>query len=196
MTYTQVLKGIANPQRVFSRPEIISKQSPVPKSPGVYAWYFKTIPEIVPTKSCITYGNLTLLYVGIAPKKPPRNGRAPSKEHLRSRIRYHMLGNAEGSTLRLSLGCILSNELGIQLRRVGSGKRMTFADGECHLSTWLEDNAFIAWVDCETPWIYEEQLIRDVSAPLNLQHNKHHEFHPILTRIRQQAKISAGELPI
>ena len=40
-----------------------------------------------------------------------------------NRIRYHFRGNAEGSTLRLTLGCLLIKPLGIELRRVGSGKR-------------------------------------------------------------------------
>ena len=31
-----------------------------------------------------------------------------------------MRGNAEGSTLRLTLGCLLAGELGLQLRRVGT----------------------------------------------------------------------------
>jgi hypothetical protein len=35
-------------------------------------------------------------------------------------IRYHYTGNASGSTLRLTLGCLLAERLGIQLRRVGA----------------------------------------------------------------------------
>jgi GIY-YIG catalytic domain len=46
----------------------------------------------------------------------------------------HYTGNAEGSTLRKTLGCLLANELGIQLWRVGSGNRMTFIEGEQALS--------------------------------------------------------------
>ncbi|MET9440781.1 GIY-YIG nuclease family protein [Streptomyces sp. NPDC006610] len=45
-----------------------------------------------------------------------------STQNLRKRVRYHYRGNAAGSTLRLTLGCLL----GLELRRVGSGKRMTF----------------------------------------------------------------------
>jgi hypothetical protein len=45
---------------------------------------------------------------------------AASKQALSHRVRYHMRGNAEGSTLRLSFGCILADQLGIELRRVGS----------------------------------------------------------------------------
>jgi hypothetical protein len=51
--------------------------------------------------------------------------------------------NAEGSTLRLTLGCLLADELGIELRRVGSGKRFTFSTGEKRLSEWMEANARI-----------------------------------------------------
>ncbi len=47
----------------------------------------------------------------------------------------HYAGNAEGSTLRKTLGCLLADELGIELRRVGSGTRKTFVDGEHRLST-------------------------------------------------------------
>ena len=50
-----------------------------------------------------------------------------SEERLRlsRRIQYHMRGNAEASTLRLTLGCLLAEELDIELRRVGHGKRLT-----------------------------------------------------------------------
>jgi hypothetical protein len=70
-----------------------------------------------------------LLYVGVSPSEPPRNGKAPSQQNLRKRIRYHFRGNAAGSTLRLTLGSLLAAELGIELRRVGSGNRFTFSDG-------------------------------------------------------------------
>ena len=46
---------------------------------------------------------------------------------------YHYRGNAEGSTLRLTLGCLLSVELDTVLRRVRSGKRTTFGPQEARL---------------------------------------------------------------
>src|ERR1700722_7026268 len=54
-------------------------------------------------------------------------------------------GNAEGSTLRLTLGCLLAGELGLELRRGGSGGRLTFCDGEARLSGWLAENALVTW---------------------------------------------------
>jgi hypothetical protein len=129
---------LLNPGRLWSRQEILSRASPVPKVPGVYAWYFRNMPPHVPSTGCATAGDFNLLYVGISPSAPPANGKAASKQTLWHRIRYHMRGNAEGSTLRLSLGCLLAEQLGIGLRRVGSGKRFTFSTGEKLLSEWCQ----------------------------------------------------------
>ena len=76
----------------------------------------------------------------------------PSRQSLRQRLWAHYAGNAEGSTLRKTLDCLLADELGIQLRRVGSGRRRTFADGEQVLSEWMAENAFVSWVVRERPW--------------------------------------------
>jgi len=162
----------------------------------VYAWFFRSIPPGVATDCCIRFGDLTLLYIGIAPKAPPQNGAVPSKQRLFHRIRYHYRGNAEGSTLRLTLGCLLADDLGICLRRVGSGQRLTFADGERALSEWMQENAFVAWVVIQQPWILEQQLINEISLPLNLDMNKGHPFHPILSGLRSQSKSLARALPI
>src|ERR1700722_988896 len=88
-------------------------------------------------------------------------------------------GNAEGSTLRLTLGCLLAGELGLQLRRVGSGGRLTFCDGEARLSEWLDANAVVTWETCPEPWLLEELLIRCVNLPLNLAQNGLHSFRPV-----------------
>jgi hypothetical protein len=122
---------------------------------------------------------------------PPGNGRPASKQTLRSRIRYHYRGNAAGSTLRLSLGCLLAERLGIQLHRVGSGNRLTFADGEHRLSAWMADNAFVTWVELDRPWSLESQLITLLNTPLNLDQNRKHPFHQQLSGIRGEARALA-----
>ena len=184
------------PERLWSRQEVLGRPSPVPRQPGVYAWYFREIPTHVDVANCHTHNNNTLLYVGISPKEPPKNGAASSKQKLFDRIRYHYRGNAEGSTLRLTLGCLLSERLGIQLRRVGSGTRMTFADGESVLSQWMEENAFVVWVVDSEPWLLEEKIIGELSLPLNLDMNSGHQFHRTLSQIRKAAKETARALPI
>ncbi len=162
-----------------------------------WPWYFRDIPSRVPTTGCVTHRGLTLLYVGIAPRAPRGNGSGPSRQTLRDRIKMHMRGPAEGSTLRISLGCLLAEDLGLQLRRVGGGRRTTFtAAGERALSAWMERNAFVTWLVSATPWTVEEELIRGLSLPLNLHHNRHHPFRPVLSALRSAAKAEAQALPI
>lgn len=182
---------------LFTRAQALQKPGPVPREAGIYGWYFRDVPPGVPTDHCVTREGLTLLYAGIAPKRPPANGRAPSTQTLRDRIRYHFTGNAEGSTLRLTLGCLLAEVLGLELRRVGSGTRMTWTRaGEATLNEWLGRNALVCWETNGSPWDREETLIRDVSLPLNLDQNNHHSFHADLTACRRDAKKKARELPI
>ena len=125
---------ILTPDKLWTRTDVLSKPCPVPREGGVYGWYFDAVPPGIVAADHHTVGKASLLYVGISPKAPPKNGAKPSKQTMRERIRYHYQGNAEGSTPRLSLGCLLSEELDIELRRVGSGKRMTFVEGEEALS--------------------------------------------------------------
>jgi hypothetical protein len=103
----------------------------------------------------------------------------PSKQSLQHRIRYHFAGNSEGSTLRLSLGCLLAGQLGIELRRVGSGKRYTFSTGEAKLSEWMEGHARVVWHVCDEPWKLEEELISSLDLPLNLDQNRRHGFQSV-----------------
>jgi hypothetical protein len=182
--------------RLYSRSEVLRKPCPVPSEPGVYAWFFRDIPVVVPVEGCLVREDLTLLYVGISPKAPNRAGKA-SPQRLRDRVRYHYQGNAEGSTLRLSLGCLLRPDLEIQLRRVGSGRRMTFTPhGEEALSDWMSQNALVAWVAHDEPWILEEDLINSISLPLNIQGNSHHPFQMALSAIRSDARTTARDLRI
>jgi hypothetical protein len=72
----------------------------------------------------------------------------------------------------------LAGQLGIQPRRVGSGRRKTFADDEQLLSAWMSENAFVSWVIRERPWELEHDILGAVDLPLNLEGNIGHRFHP------------------
>lgn len=184
------------PSRLWSRDEIFSSPCPIEKRSGVYAWYFDECPPHIQTEACHCFQGLTLLYVGTSPTSPPRNGKPPSRQTIFDRIRYHYSGNAEGSTLRLTLGCLLSEKLSIQLRRVGSGKRMTFGDGERVLSEWMRQHALVTWVYHTEPWVLEEELITKLYLPLNLLKNEHNPNHAIVSSIHAQARKTARELPV
>lgn len=186
---------LLRPGRLWSRDEVLERPSPVPAVPGVYAWYFDQTPEGVPVEGChVTDGGL-LLYVGISPKAPSRDGLKQSRQSLRTRIRYHYRGNAAGSTLRLTLGSLLSEELGIGLRRVGSGQRLTFSAGEAVLSEWMGRHARVCWVETTTPWLLETQLIGTLTLPLNLDQNIRSSFREELSGRRAEQRARARSLP-
>ncbi|MEX3018724.1 GIY-YIG nuclease family protein [Kluyvera sp. STS39-E] len=181
------------PDKTFSRAEIMCHPTPVPAVNGIYFWWFKEIPPGVPIEGCITQDGYTLLYVGISPdKKSKPNSRA----NLRQRIKTHYSGNAEGSTLRRTLGVLLSTTSNFPLRRVGSGKRTTFTHpGEQWLDQWMDKNTRVYWITDEEPWVLEESLISSISLPLNLQGNNH-SFKPILSAMRSKAMAEAKVLEI
>ena len=185
-----------NPERLYSRQEVLARPSPVPAAGGVYGWWFRRLPPQVDGGGYRDHDGLTLLYVGISPRRPPGNGRAPSRQSMRKRLETHYAGNAEGSTLRKTLGCLLADELGIQLRRVGSGRRRTFVAGEQVLSAWMAENALVSWVVRELPWELEDRLIASVDLPLNLEGNSRNQFHQVLTGARARCVAQAEALPV
>jgi hypothetical protein len=182
--------------RVFTRDEVFSEPCPVPSEPGAFGWWVDTVPAAIDASKCQQRDGLTLLYVGIAPTPPPASGKRPISQDLRKRIRYHFGGvgaSAEGSTLRKSLGILLKDELGIELRRVGSGERSTFAGGEAVLTEWMAEHSRVSWVLHPEPWVFEDTLIHGLDLPLNLQNNDHNAFVPELKKLRRDAAVQAGK---
>lgn len=187
---------LLSPPRLWSRAEVLSQPCPVPTERGVYAWYFTDPPPLVPVHGCHVVDGAVLLYVGISPRMPSANGGRASSQNIRKRIMYHYRGNAEGSTLRLTLGCLLSEHLGIGLRRVGSGQRFTFSTGEVELSEWLSRHARVCWVVDQAPWKLESALLGRLVLPLNLDQNPASGFRMQLSRIRAVQRQLARDSPV
>src|SRR4030095_10880191 len=135
---SDAIVAFRSPARLWSRSEVLTRPSPVSRSSGIYAWYLRELPPGVPDTDCIRCNGLTLLYIGIAPRPPAKNG-SISRSTLRARLRQHYASNASCSTLRHTLGCLLAERLGIELRRVGKSERLTFGAGEHKLSDWMEE---------------------------------------------------------
>jgi hypothetical protein len=191
-----VPSALIAPARLWTADDLQARASPIPAEPGVYAWYFTSIPPTVPIEGCHHWDGGTLLYVGISPKPPPQGGGAPSRQNLRKRIRYHYRGNAAGSTLRLTLGCLLAAELGIELRRVGSGQRLTFAAGEQALSQWMATHARVCWHVTPEPWTTESAAISQLILPLNLDQNPNGRFRQQHSELRANSRQRARTLPV
>lgn len=183
-----IFKELKYPNKLWTREEVMSKPCPTPKEHGFYAWYFREIPRDVPERGCWKHNDLTLLYVGISPRSET------SQRNLRERIKSHFNGNAYGSTLRFSLGCLLRDDLGITLQPTSSKKGLTFGDGEKDLNMWLSQNAFVTWVLSRKPWELEEELIGMFKPPLNILKNDHHPFSQKLKSIRSACREKARNL--
>lgn len=177
--------------RPYTRDEVLAEPCPVPDGPGVYGWWFRELPADIDVTGCQQRDGLTLLYIGISPTRPPVDGKPA--QGLRKRLRYHFgAGNAdsEGSTLRKTLGVLR----GLKLRRVGSGKRRTFAGGEPVLTQWMADNALVSWLEHPEPWLIEDKMIAAFDLPLNGQEaNKANAFYPELKRLRRAAMAAADK---
>jgi hypothetical protein len=186
-----------SPDRLYSQHEVLAASSPVPSKPGVYGWWLSSLPAPIEISECIRREGCTLLYVGISPDRPPGNGRAASKQNLRKRLRQHYTRTAAASTLRRTLGCLLAEELGLQLRRVGSSERRTnFGEGEERLSGWMARNAKVSWVVRERPWELEDELIGRLDLPLNLKGNRRNKYHSALTEARARCLAQARAMPV
>ena len=172
---------------------------PVPTEAGAYGWWFREIPGGIDISGCEQRDDWTLLYVGISPGPPRADGKPQIPQDLSKRIRYHFgarNASADGSTLRKSLGVLLGDQLGFALRRIGSGKRQTFAGGEALLTQWMADNATVSWVLHPEPWYLEPKLINALQLPLNFQDNERNAFAPELKRLRREAAVKAGKMRV
>lgn len=185
--------------RRYTRDEIFVDPCPVPEQPGAHGWWFRMVPDAIDASACVQFDGWTLLYVGVSPTRPRAGGKPPVTQDLRRRISYHFganKGDAEGSTLRKSLGVLLADELDLQLRRVGSGRRRTFAGGEQALTQWMAENAAVSWAARQEPWFLEEKLVAALNVPLNVQGNESNPFYPELKRLRGDAVKKSNRLRI
>jgi hypothetical protein len=92
---------------------------------------------------------------------------------------------------------LLATELAINLRRVGSGNRMTFGrEGEARLSSWMAEHARVVWTVAADPWTVEKRLIKEMVLPLNLDQNRHSPFHQQLSALRTAQRSLARSSPV
>ena len=113
----------------------------------------------------------------------------PSRQNLRKRIRSHFRGNAYGSTLRLTLGCLSKTNWIFGWNNLESDE--SILQKARILSEWMGANAYVAWIVEPSPWLLEDYLIRILKPPLNLQGNENHPFYSTLSQKRKLSKQKA-----
>lgn len=153
---------ILNPLTLHSAAEVRS----APASPGIYGWWVKKGALDVPDAPYQEQDGHQLLYVGISPRKPSAAGRV-SNGNLRSRLGTHATKDASRSTLRRTLGVLLTDELGLTLG-VHAGREHYGPRGEALISRWLIENARVAWAVDPEPWEAEDELLAHSTLALNL----------------------------
>jgi hypothetical protein len=164
-SFEQSVQLVISRDRSYRRSEVLDS-FPNNSVKGVYAWWFKNMPAFVPLKGAPRARGMTLLYVGT------------SERPLRKRLREHVGDDTSRSTLRRSIGCLLSEQLQIEfvVKRQSRGTRCHFgfdALGEIALSNWMEENACVSWVEHSEPLHLEDHLIKSLIIPMNIKGNSH-----------------------
>ena len=126
-----ILKAVAEGAPLYSSwAQLRHTPTLPPTAPGILCLVLSQGPPGVPITGCLQREGRTLLYIGIAPRS--KGGPAT----LRDRIRYHFQGNAYGSTLRLTLGCLLAPALGARCYPPGSLPVLSCRDPGPRHRTW------------------------------------------------------------
>ena len=159
-----------SPNRIWPRREL--EKEPPPTSPGVYAWYFniKLCNKLL--FNILDVGDPDYVKGRIFKKRWKRVYIGKGINLKRRILGYHFCGDADVSSLRMSLGCLLVKELKICLWKRPRPKEgeygYTFGDeGEEKLSKWMAKNAWVAWSESSNYEKLEEQAIIEYSPVLN-----------------------------
>lgn len=153
-----------------------------------HTWWFTPGALLVPAREYATADGFDLLYTGISPRKPTAAGKA-STGNIRSRLRSHAKRDASWSTLRLSLGILLADDLDLTLA-LDQG-RIHWGTGEAALTKWMQKHARVSWVRDPAPWDVEEELLAVENVPLNIDQHLHDPFSRGLNQRRIDAKAKA-----
>ena len=188
MTYkiNEDLNDLLNPDALLPVKDVLADRTRIPAQAGVYGWWFRDGPPMVPLEGTVEKDGYRLLYVGIAPRRPSRAG-STSNSTLRQRLAgNHLGGSLSSSTVRRTLAALLQDELGLQVGRRASGKLVMPKDNERKLTDWMADHAALSLMASSAPWQIEDALLRsDLRLPLNLAGSSH-AFRPTLSSLRSK----------
>jgi hypothetical protein len=168
--------ALLQPSLCPSLEEITAGATRIPACPGIYGWWFRTLPPKITDEGVAKGPFGSLLYIGIAPNGPC------SSRTLRDRIRNHMIGPIGSSTLRRSLAVLLAEPLELQLRRSDTNRLLLPRKEESRLTEWMQKMARVCWVVCDEPWQVEKSLLaHGPRLPLNIQGSD----HPFARQLRE-----------
>lgn len=168
MTYSlNVCERLLQPRRLFHPAEILNTPSAAPRASGIYGWWLKDPPSIIPVDGTREQDGFHLLYIGIAPHGPK------SASTLFHRLKTHCRGPIAQSTFRRTLASLLHEPLRLDPMLTHSKKLGLPRAHEHALSQWMSDYARTAWIEHAEPWNLERLLLATNMFPLNIGGSKH-----------------------
>lgn len=180
----EITESLRNPERLFSIPELIGLPRETWPSAGIYGWWFDVMPGSCPLGNATGFSRWHLLYVGIGPVNEA-SGRT-----FRDRVlANHVKGTARNSTLRLSLGSLLWDSIGLMPTPYGG--KVNFGTTESALSEWMNAHCRVSWVTHPEPWTAETGVMSRLDLPLNIEHNSNHPFCSVLSSARERVRRHA-----
>lgn len=187
MTADEVIRALLAGE--LYRPSVLEP----PPLPGFYAWWCReqqlgdAIPPIDYEPRPPVSVDWSLLYVGIAPRKPG------TRTNLKTRLKKNHLGRRlASSTLRFGLASMLVDRLGMTPMTGGRKPRL---QSEEPLSAWMEQSCGVSFVHADAPWTLEREVIRQLRPPLNFQHGVH-EFRFEVSKRKSALRVACGLRPM
>jgi hypothetical protein len=157
----------------------------VPDVPGIYAiflkdserllqrWGFFELEQLEP----IRLMEATLFYIG-------------SSNNLRRRLKSHFGRNSKGSSFRMTLGLLLTDELSLRVRITEDRPYFGF-DDEARLANWIGEYAIVMVRPCASHTALEARLVRRLPLPLNIAERRRQPLARHLLALRFRANGGA-----
>jgi hypothetical protein len=173
---------------------VASERAASMNAPGVYAVFFNQSTQLVERSGYLQFDRqrpfskdgYDLLYVGA------------SLDPVSRRVMEHLVGNTKGSSLRMTVGALMTIDLGIDPVGVKGRNYFDFGfDGEERLTDWFLANTRVASVASREPFREEQDLITTTALPFNINERRRHPFSKYLMSLRaviagRPAKASAA----
>ncbi|MCA0386426.1 MAG: GIY-YIG nuclease family protein [Firmicutes bacterium] len=146
----------------------------VPQTPGVVVVlsnYLQDLPVPLRTATFNYYKSSPILYIG-------------TTNNLRARLKDHLQLTAQNSTLRKSLGTLLSLDRTYVTRRT----YQFTSEHESQLNAWIYDNLYFLYLPTEDFESEELDLLNTFNPPMNLRirdNPVNAEFRAYLTEMRK-----------
>lgn len=168
--------------------EVIDDLDALPECAGVYMIFGDTAELMEGTgyeqtegRPPFRVGGTDLLYVG-------------SSSNLRLRIACHLRDDSTTSTFRMSIGCLLQENLDLEIFSHPTRATFNFGAGEARLTRWMCLNTAIAVWPCTHADELERALIKGLPTPMNIADRRDHPYARFLQGVRDRANDRAGRL--